>query len=79
MPSPLQDFKTAGKWLELKSLVQFTPHYLTWVCQYAADTPEECQSQCIRGGRYCCPDPDDNIQQGYSGRDVLLVRMLPIS
>jgi hypothetical protein len=37
----------------------------------------ECDSQCIRGGAYCCPDPDDNILEGYSGADVLKVGARP--
>jgi len=23
-------------------------------------------------GRYCCPDPDDDLSRGYSGRDVVI-------
>lgn len=68
-----QDFKPAGKALEQAGLVSFMPHYLIWVCEYGS-TAEECKSQCIRDGSYCCPDPDDDINEGYSGVDVLLVR-----
>ena len=32
----------------------------------------ECVSQCINNGRYCCPDPDDDFEAGYSGRDVVI-------
>lgn len=67
-----QDFKGIAKQLEVGAMVQFTPHYLIWVCQFSSDA-EECKTQCIRQGAYCCPDPDDNIYEGYSGRDVLLV------
>lgn len=56
-----------------QGLVDFRPHYLIWVCQ-GSSSKEECDSQCIRDGAYCCPDPDDNIHQGYSGADVLKVR-----
>lgn len=34
----------------------------------------ECSSQCIHKGRYCSPDPDGNLTQGYSGSDVVQVR-----
>jgi hypothetical protein len=67
-----QDFKGIAKQLEVGAMVKFTPHYLIWVCQFSSDA-EECKTQCIRQGAYCCPDPDDNIYEGYSGRDVLLV------
>jgi hypothetical protein len=61
-----------AKQLESAGLVSFQPHYLIWVCQFGAES-EECKTQCIRNGAYCCPDPDDNIAEGYSGADVLLV------
>jgi hypothetical protein len=67
-----QDFKPVAKQLESAGLVSFQPHYLIWVCQYGAES-EECKTQCIRNGAYCCPDPDDNIVEGYSGADVLMV------
>lgn len=69
---PVQDFKPVAKQLESAGLVSFQPHYLIWVCQFGADS-EECKTQCIRNGAYCCPDPDDNIAEGYSGADVLMV------
>jgi hypothetical protein len=52
--------------------VDFHPHYLIWVCQPGSNQ-EECDSQCIANGAYCCPDPDDDISRGYAGRDVLRV------
>lgn len=61
--------------LETKGLVEYQPRYLMWVCEYGADA-EECKAQCIRSGAYCCADPDDNIHEGYSGVDVLLVRVI---
>jgi hypothetical protein len=67
-------FKGAAKALEQRGTVRFEPHYLIWVCQFGADSPE-CRSQCIRGGAYCCPDPDDDLQRGYSGADVLLMNL----
>jgi hypothetical protein len=56
-----------------QSLVDFAPHYLTWVCQAGASSPE-CATQCIRRGRYCAPDPDGDTRRGYTGIDVLKVR-----
>lgn len=71
----VQDFKPVAKQLESAGLVSFQPHYLIWVCQFGAES-EECKTQCIRNGAYCCPDPDDNIVEGYSGADVLMVSCL---
>jgi hypothetical protein len=67
-----QDFKPIAKKMESAGLITFKPHYLLWVCQYGAES-DECKTQCIRQGAYCCPDPDDNIHEGYSGAEVPLV------
>ncbi|KAI8469825.1 MAG: hypothetical protein J3K34DRAFT_393772 [Monoraphidium minutum] len=66
----IKAFKAAGKQLQVKGLASFRPHYLIWVCSGSTSTKEECETQCIRGGAYCCPDPDDNIHEGYSGADM---------
>ena len=55
----------------------FTPHYLVWVCPDSYHKSTECESQCIRRGRYCTPDPDGDTEKGYSGRDVVQVRGSP--
>lgn len=55
--------------------VQFTPHYLVWVCPDSYHKSDECKSQCIRQGRYCTPDPDGDLQKGYSGADIVQVRL----
>ena len=34
------------------------------------DSPE-CASQCVRRGRYCAPDPDGSLREGYSGAEVV--------
>ena len=64
-PTP-QEFDEAG-WTE------FTPHYIVWVCPFLYRDSDECRSQCIHGGRYCSPDPDGSIWEGYSGKDVVQV------
>ena len=53
---------------------RFTPHYIVWVCPESYRSSDECQSQCIHNGRYCTPDPDGDLQAGYSGRDIVQVR-----
>lgn len=62
----LQEFEEHG-W------TKFTPHYIVWVCPSAYRDSEECMAQCIRNGRYCSPDPDGNLKEGYSGADVVQV------
>lgn len=59
-----KDFDGAG-WMN------FTPHYLIWTCPFFYRDTEECKSQCIRQGRYCAPDPDGSIIEGYSGAQVV--------
>ena len=49
---------------EKQGWTKFTPHYLVWVCPDSYHQSAECQSQCIRQGRYCTPDPDGDIRQG---------------
>ncbi|GAB4818464.1 hypothetical protein N2152v2_005510 [Parachlorella kessleri] len=50
---------------------RFTPHYIVWVCPASYRSTAECRSQCVRQGRYCSPDPDGNLKEGYSGADVV--------
>lgn len=52
---------------------RFTPHYIVWVCPESYRASDECQSQCIHDGRYCTPDPDGDLQAGYSGKDIVQV------
>lgn len=68
----LQEFVPVARELE-KNWTRFTPHYIVWVCPRVYRKSEECQSQCIHQGRYCTPDPDGDLQNGYSGRDVVQV------
>ena len=49
----------------------FEPHYLVWTCPADYRASAECQSQCVCGGRYCAPDPDGSIKEGYSGAQVV--------
>lgn len=69
-----QEFAPLAKDFQENKWVQFTPHYLVWVCPDSYHKSEECQSQCIRQGRYCTPDPDGDLAKGYSGADIVQVR-----
>jgi hypothetical protein len=65
------DFAPIAKQLEQDGYTQFTPHYITWMCAQNPDS-RECKAQCINRGRYCAPDPDDDLSHGYSGADVVI-------
>lgn len=66
------NFKGNAQILEKGGFTQFTPHYITWYCPDAFKLSKECKSQCINNGRYCAPDPDQNVDAGYDGKDVVI-------
>lgn len=68
----LQEFVPVARELE-KNWTRFSPHYIVWVCPRVYRQTAECQSQCIHQGRYCTPDPDGDMENGYSGADVVQV------
>lgn len=68
----LQEFVPVARELE-KNWTRFSPHYIVWVCPLVYRQSAECQSQCIHQGRYCTPDPDGDLENGYSGADVVQV------
>ncbi len=68
----LQEFVPVARELE-KNWTRFSPHYIVWVCPRVYRQSAECQSQCIHQGRYCTPDPDGDLGNGYSGSDVVQV------
>jgi hypothetical protein len=72
-PNSLQEFQPVATEFEKQGWTKFTPHYLVWVCPDSYHQSAECKSQCIRQGRYCTPDPDGDIRQGYSGKDIVQV------
>ncbi|GFR48708.1 hypothetical protein Agub_g10664 [Astrephomene gubernaculifera] len=71
----LKDMAKWAKQLQTSYPVSFAPHYLLWSCPAGSENTTECKSECIAGGRYCIPDPDGNYQEGYSGRDVLMMNV----
>lgn len=68
----VQDFKAAAQTLEQGQYTLFTPHYITWYCPDAYRDSLQCQLQCINKGRYCAPDPEQDFEEGYDGRDVVV-------
>ena len=74
----LQEFVPVAKELESGNWTHFTPHFILWVCPETYRRTEECKAQCIHGGRYCTPDPDGDIQQGYSGKEIVQVSWLTL-
>ncbi|CAK9180848.1 unnamed protein product [Ilex paraguariensis] len=68
----VNDFKGAAQILEKSGYTLFTPHYITWYCPQAFTVSKQCKSQCINHGRYCAPDPEQDFNKGYEGKDVVL-------
>lgn len=68
----VKNFKGAAQILEKKGYSQFTPHYITWYCPEAFIFSKQCKSQCINHGRYCAPDPEQDFNRGYDGKDVVV-------
>lgn len=68
----LKEFKGAAQLLEKGGYSQFTPHYITWYCPQAFVVSKQCMSQCINHGRYCAPDPEQDFNTGYEGKDVVV-------
>lgn len=67
----MKEFAPIAKDFQKNKWVNFTPHYLVWLCPGSFSNLAECKSQCIRRGRYCTPDPDGDLTKGYSGRDIV--------
>lgn len=68
----VKSFRGAAQILEQKGYTQFTPHYITWYCPEAFKLSKQCKSQCINRGRYCAPDPEQDFNKGYDGKDVVI-------
>lgn len=67
----VRHFKGNAQILEKGGYTQFTPHYITWYCPQAFVESTQCKTQCINHGRYCAPDPEGNLDEGYQGKDVV--------
>jgi hypothetical protein len=67
----IKQFVPAAKELETQNWTEFQPHYLTHLCPEVYMETHECTTQCIHKGRYCAPDPDGSIEEGYSGGEVV--------
>jgi hypothetical protein len=67
----IKDFVPVAKEFDSNGWTSFTPHYIIWTCPSPYRDSNECKSQCVRRGRYCAPDPDGSLQEGYSGAEVV--------
>ncbi|XP_043689809.1 vacuolar-sorting receptor 6-like [Telopea speciosissima] len=67
----IKNFKGHAQILERGGYTLFTPHYITWYCPEAFILTRQCTSQCINHGRYCAPDPEQDLAAGYDGKDVV--------
>ncbi|KAH7276314.1 hypothetical protein KP509_39G002400 [Ceratopteris richardii] len=68
----VKNFRGAAQLLEKGGYTMFTPHYITWYCPKAFINSKQCKTQCINHGRYCAPDPEQDFNRGYDGKDVVL-------
>ena len=54
---------------------QFTPHFYIYDGIFAgcqgSDGQNQCYNLCTNNGRYCSTDPDDDLDSGLSGADVV--------
>ena len=68
-----RQFKVAAE--ALGSHAYFTPHMYIYDGEISGCRDEDgtnlCQSLCTNKGRYCATDPDNNINEGISGADVV--------
>uniref|UniRef100_A0A0E0EG82 Uncharacterized protein n=1 Tax=Oryza meridionalis TaxID=40149 RepID=A0A0E0EG82_9ORYZ len=74
----VRNFRGTAQVLEKRGYTQFTPHYITWYCPEAFVLSKQCRSQCINHGRYCAPDPEQDFNIGYDGKDVVLQNLIQI-
>ncbi|XP_074588970.1 vacuolar-sorting receptor 6-like [Curcuma longa] len=72
------DFRGNAQILEKGGFALFTPHYITWYCPEAFRESKECKAQCINNGRYCAPDPEQDLGGGYDGKDVVVENLRQI-
>lgn len=68
----LKAFHSDVENLEGGGFTKFQPHYLTYHCLDEYLDSRECKEQCLSRGQYCSTDPEDDLDRGYSGRDVVL-------
>jgi len=50
----------------------FNVRYIFRYCPEAFLASRQCKTQCINGGRYCAPDPEQDFSRGYNGKDVII-------
>jgi len=57
--------------LNAPNVFKFTPHFVTWDCLICKrlDYETNLSGDCISGGRYCAPDPDD--EGPLTGSDIV--------
>lgn len=67
----VKNFKDTA--MALKDYTQFEPHsYIHDGSQYSCIGNTNCESLCTNHGRYCASDPDGDLSEGISGKDIVL-------
>ena len=67
-----KDFAPIAQILEQNGWTEFTPHYMMWTCPMQYRNTTLCDNLCIEGGEYCAPDPEQDEEAGYDGKDVVI-------
>ncbi|CAE6029973.1 unnamed protein product [Arabidopsis arenosa] len=67
----IKNFKGTAQILEKGGYTLFRPHYIAWFCPKEMLLSKQCKTQCINQGRYCAPDPKQDFEDGYNGKDVV--------
>jgi len=68
----IDSFSSDARQLEQGGFTRFQPHFLTYHCLEEYLGSRECEGQCISNGLYCNTDPDDDLERGYQGKDVVV-------
>ncbi|CAH8264765.1 unnamed protein product [Arabidopsis lyrata] len=67
----IKNFKGTAQILEKGGYTLFRPHYIAWFCPKELLLSKQCKTQCLNQGRYCAPDPKQEFEDGYNGKDVV--------
>ena len=67
-----KDFAPIAQILEHNGWTEFQPHYMMWTCPLKYRNTTLCDNLCIEGGEYCAPDPEEDEEKGYDGKDVVI-------
>lgn len=66
------NFASTAIELQKHKHVYYEPHYITWICRNCYPFDDSVHTTlCTHNGKYCAPDPDDDLEHGISGQDIV--------